>query len=138
MAVRNETRAQEDFGACYGRVVRPAEAAVERAALGSDFGANGYTTIRQADWLAAEVRVGPGDRLLDVGSGCGWPGLRIAQQTGCSVVITDLTLAGMRRGVARANSEGMVERVSAITASARNLPFRPDSFDAMVHTDVLC
>jgi 2-polyprenyl-3-methyl-5-hydroxy-6-metoxy-1,4-benzoquinol methylase len=138
MAVRDEARAQKEFSERYDRAVLPAAVAVERAALGSDHGASGFTTLAQADRLATELRVGPGDRVLDIGSGCGWPGLRVAQQTGCTVVLSDLTVAGVRRGVARARSDGMVERISGIAASARYLPFRPENFDAMVHTDVLC
>lgn len=138
MVVRNEAWAQEDFSERYGRAVLPVATAVERAALGTDYGANGYTTLPQADRLAAELQIAATDRLLDIGSGCGWPGLRIAQQTGCSVVISDLTMTGVRRGLDRARSDTMDEHVSAVAASARNLPFRPESFDAIVHTDVLC
>lgn len=118
--------------------VLPAALAVERAALGSDYGANGFTTVAQADQLAASVHVGPGDLLLDVGAGCGWPGLRIAALTGCSAVVSDLTLTGMRRALVRAHGDGMAGRVQAMVASAQMLPFRPESFDAMVHSDVLC
>jgi ubiquinone/menaquinone biosynthesis C-methylase UbiE len=44
----------------------------------------------------------------------------------------------MRQAVRRADDDGMAARTQAVVASARHLPFRPESFDAIVHTDVLC
>jgi hypothetical protein len=32
----------------------------------------------------------------------------------------------------------MADRTHAVVATARHLPFRPEQFDAIVHTDVLC
>jgi hypothetical protein len=49
---------------------------VERAVIGGDWGANGYTTMAQADVLARELGLGPGARLLDLGAGPGSPGRR--------------------------------------------------------------
>lgn len=138
MAVRNEAELLETFNERYSAAVLPAGIATERAALGTDYGANGFTTMAQANELAAALRVGSGDLLLDVGAGCGWPGLRIAAVTGCAAVLSDLTLPGMQRALTRARHDGMAERVHAVCASARHMPFRPESFDAMVHTDVLC
>lgn len=138
MAVRDEAQAQETFGQRYAAELLAGRIPLEREVLGTDHGANGYTTRAQADRLAAELRVGPGDLLLDLGSGCGWPGLHISGETGCDAVISDLTLSGMRRAQERARSDGMAGRIHAVAASARRLPFRPECFDAMVHTDVLC
>lgn len=47
---------------------------VERMVIGADFGADGYTTRTQADELARHPDLRPGVRLLEVGSGRGWPG----------------------------------------------------------------
>ena len=61
------------------------------------YGANGYTTAAQANLLAQRLDLGPGKRLLDVGSGRGWPGLYLAASTGCTVVLTDLLLLAVAR-----------------------------------------
>lgn len=111
---------------------------VERHALGSDFGATGYTTAAEADQLARLLDLGPGARLLDVGSGHGWPGLYLARETGCDVVLTDRPLEGLQAGARRAARRQISGLVGAVAACATRLPLRPESFDAVVHSDVLC
>ena len=73
---------------------------IEQAVIGGDWGANGYTTIRQADHLAAILRLAPGQWVLDLGAGHGWPGLYLALRTGCQVVLTDVPLEGLRLAIA--------------------------------------
>lgn len=138
MAVRDEAEARALFDERYGVGLVPAAVEVERMVIGADYGANGYTTRAQADLLAGELALAPGRRLLDMGAGRGWPGLYLSARTGCDVVLTDLPLAGLRSARARALADGLADRVSTAVASARHLPFRPDCFDAVVHTDVLC
>jgi cyclopropane fatty-acyl-phospholipid synthase-like methyltransferase len=112
--------------------------AAEIEVLGSDYRANGYTTIEQAHRLARLVGLGESDRLLDVGSGCGWPGLYLAEQYGCSVATVDPAHDGIVAGAERADRDGLTARHIAATAEGWALPFRTGSFDAIVHADVLC
>lgn len=132
---REEADARERFGHRYTRVA-PVLAELEREVMGSDYGANGYTPRSQADALAEALAMRAGECLLDIGSGCGWPGLYIASRSACEVVVTDMPMPGMRRARARIDADGLAG--SAVVATARHLPFRPESFDAVVHTDVLC
>lgn len=113
-------------------------AAIERRVIGADFGANGYTTLEQADDLGRRLGLGPADRLLDVGTGCGWPALHLALTTGCSVVATDVPVEGLRVAARRGHDERLGDRAVVACASATALPFRPGSFDAVIHADVLC
>jgi cyclopropane fatty-acyl-phospholipid synthase-like methyltransferase len=106
--------------------------------IGSDFGANGYTTVAQADLLAQRLDLAEGKRLLDVGSGRGWPGLYLSKTTGCTVVLTDLPDEAMRKATHRARSEGLSGRAHMVVSSGRRLPFGRASYDGIVHTDVLC
>ena len=92
----------------------------------------------QADQLAAGLELSASDRLLDIGTGRGWPGLYLAARTGCRVVLADLPLDGLRVAATRAQAEGLVARASVLAAAASRLPFRAGSFDAIIHTDVLC
>ena len=138
MGIREEADLQQTYADRYRRSLVEAGTVAEREALGSDYGASGYTTLAQADALVEQLALGPGSRLLDVGSGCGYPGLRLAARSGCDVVVADLTVPGMLQASRRAATDGMSARAAAVVASARHLPFRPDSFDAIVHADVLC
>jgi ubiquinone/menaquinone biosynthesis C-methylase UbiE len=136
MPTRDELDATERFGSRY-RVAEPVTIDLERAVLGTDYGANGYTTLSQAELLTRILALRAGERLLDIGAGCGWPGLYLAARTGCDVVVTDLPMTGMRRAHRRIRDDGLVS-AAAVVSTARHLPFRPQSFDAIVHTDVLC
>jgi len=138
MATREERERRETYDARYRAAILDANLQIEREAVGSDYGNNGYTTLAQADVVIEVLQLSESDRLLDIGSGAGWPGLYLSKRTGCRVVVSDLTLPGMQRATRRAAADDLTARTAAVVASARQLPFRPDSFDAMVHTDVLC
>ena len=138
MRIRDEQDASATFSERYGRPGSDTTRELERLVIGADFGANGYTTLAQADLMARMLRLRKGHRLLDVGSGRGWPGLYLAKTSECTVVLTDIPEQGMRTAQERAAVEGIAERTSAVVASARRLPFGAETFDAIVHTDVLC
>jgi cyclopropane fatty-acyl-phospholipid synthase-like methyltransferase len=127
-------RARQTYEVGEHRVARE----VERLTLGSDFGANGYATLTEVSALPGMLGLGPGQRLLDLGSGQGWPGLYLARQTGCRVVLTDVPVEGLVTAARRAIREDLAGRASAIAARGQMLPLRAGAFDAAIHTDVLC
>lgn len=134
---KDERQTRADFSARYS--VRPSRLIddIERRVLGAAWGANGFTTVRQADLLGAALELAEGTRLLDIGTGRGWPGLYLAARTGCEVVAADLPIEGIQIALRRAAEEEVV-CLGGVLSSARDLPFAPGSFDATVHTDVLC
>ncbi len=138
MTIRDERAARTEFAARYALPTGDANARIERDVIGAVWGANGYTTVAQADELGHRLKLGAGSRLLDVGTGRGWPGLYLAKQTGCSVVGTDMPAEGLVMAARRARAEGIAECVSLVAAAGAAQPFRPASFDAVVLTDVLC
>ena len=125
------------FSAVYSRPQTEAELAMEMEVFGASEGVRGYTTIAQADALARRLALRPGMRLLDIGAGRGWPGLYLARTTGCRAVLTDLPPAALRNSMERARRRRLDERCSFLVASGTHLPFRPRTFDAVVHTDTL-
>lgn len=106
--------------------------------LGSDYRANGYTTRTQADELGRLLDLEPGTALLDLGAGCGWPGLYLAERSGCDVASYDPMHEGLDVSRARAKKDGIESRHLAVRGHGDALPFRSRSFGAVVHTDVLC
>jgi cyclopropane fatty-acyl-phospholipid synthase-like methyltransferase len=122
----------------YAAGSHPVAREVERRTLGSDYGANGYATLAEVDELVRLLGLRPGRRLLDVGSGQGWPGLHLARRTGCDVVLTDVPFEGLATASARAAGDGTASRAWPLMARGEALPLRPASVDAVVHTDVLC
>ena len=122
----------------YAASAHPVAREVELRTLGSDFGANGYATLAEVDELREMLGLGPGRRLLDVGAGQGWPGLYLARETGCDVVLTDVPVEGPVAALRRAISDGTSSRAWPLVARGQSLPLRGASVDAVVHTDVLC
>jgi SAM-dependent methyltransferase len=138
MTTRQEKEANARFSQRYGEERGDVGRAIELAVIGGDWGANGYTTIAQADQLADMLELGARSLVLDIGAGRGWPGLYLAATTGCSVLMTDVPIEGLVSARARGQREGLDDRTWPVNASARDLPFPAETFDAVVHTDVLC
>jgi len=84
------------FSSRYGEEGTDAGRLVECRVIGANVGANGYTTLAQADRLVEALDLSPESRLLDLGSGRGWPGLHLAARTGCHTVLTDVPEAAVR------------------------------------------
>jgi hypothetical protein len=138
LVTREEWDTRQRFRDRYGEDRTEVVLRIERAVIGGDWGANGYTTMAQADLLGDSLGLAPGMLLLDLGAGRGWPGLYLAVRLGCDVVLSDVPFEGLRLALARADTERAGGRATAVASSARALPFRPGTFDAVVHTDVLC
>ena len=137
-ASKQERKTRSDYAERYR--VRASATVVdgaEREVIGDVWGANGFTTVHQAEELRRRLELGATSRLLDVGSGCGWPGLYLAQRTGCEVVVTDLPTEGLEVASSRAKAERL-RSLGAVAASAQYFPFAESSFDAIVHVDLIC
>ena len=135
---KDERQARQDFAERYAMTPSRVYAGIEQRVIGAVRGVNGYTTLAQADEIGRRLCLGPGDTLLDVGTGRGWPGLYLAKRSGCRVVGTDMPLNGLALTSRRAGRDGIADRVSVVAAAGAAQPFRARSFDAIVHTDVLC
>ena len=138
MTSRDEREARARFAERYAAPTAGVAAGIEQRVIGAVWGANGYTTVAQADGLGRRLQLRPGATLLDVGTGRGWPGLYLAAQTGCRVVGSDMPVDALATAARRSRREGIADRVDVVAAAGAAQPFRGESFDAVVHTDVLC
>ncbi len=111
---------------------------IEREACGTDYQANGYTDRAQAVEIGMLLGLEPESLLLDLGSGCGWPGLYLACRHHCRVVTVDPVEEGVSVSRSRARRDGLTARSLGVVASGERLPVRRGAFDAVVHVDVLC
>lgn len=133
-----EQAQRERFDAFYVRAQSAVMLSIERSVCGCDYGGNSWTTRVEARQLAKRLGLGPTLRLLDVGAGSGWPGLYMAETSGCDVVLVDLPLTGLRVAGERAIKDRLPGRCWLSVADAAELPFREDSFDAISSSDLLC
>jgi cyclopropane fatty-acyl-phospholipid synthase-like methyltransferase len=88
----------------------------------------------QLEDLLPELRLQPGQRVLDLGCGKGATSVFLAREADVDVTAVDLwtSEAELRSVVATA---GSADRVQVRQADARGLPFADDEFDAIVSID---
>jgi ubiquinone/menaquinone biosynthesis C-methylase UbiE len=128
----------ETFSNQYGLVLADAMLAIEQEACGSNYGGTSWTTRAEADRIVRLLDLAPNDRLLDIGSGAGWPGLYLAKTGGCDVALTDLPFSGLQIAARRAVADQHAGVCWTAAADGARLPFRDASFHAISHSDVLC
>ena len=111
---------------------------LERSVLGCDYGGTSWTTRREAGRIAELLGLRPGVRLLDVRAGAGWPGLYLAQLTGCDVVLADLPVVGLQIALSAPRPTASRSDARLWWQTAPRCLLETISFDALSHADVLC
>jgi ubiquinone/menaquinone biosynthesis C-methylase UbiE len=111
---------------------------IEQSVCGCSYGASSWTTRAEADSAIDMLGLAPGKRLLDIGTGCGWPGLYLASASGCEAMLLDMPFSGLLAAARRAAEDGMAGRCLPVQGDGAAIPFADESFDAVFHSDVLC
>ena len=84
--------------------------------------------------LTAIERLAPahGEKILDIGCGCGTTSLELARRAGASGHVTAVDISQLMLEVARrAAKEAQLTNITFLEADAQTYPFRPRSFDAL-------
>lgn len=135
--MKKRRESERRFRQRYSTKETDAALIVEREVIGGNVGANGYTTVAQADMLAERLELDRQTLLLDIGCGRGWPGLYLSEKTGCHVVLSDIPLPALRAAMRRAEKRRLLRRTRLVRASGTHPPFARQTFDAITHTDTL-
>lgn len=133
-----EEAMREQFGQFYAESHLPVNQRIEQAVCGCCYGGVSWATRAEIDRVSDILKLGPGDQLMDLGAGSGWPGLYLAQASGCDVTLTDLPHEGLVIAAERAKTDDLTSAVHTLVADGQGLPFKDRSFDALTHSDVLC
>ncbi|HSP06052.1 MAG TPA: class I SAM-dependent methyltransferase [Acidobacteriota bacterium] len=126
------------YDANYGNFQTELYEQIRREAFGEDIGQSSWLTLEEQRKFLGWINLSAGKMLLDVACGSGGPALRIAADTGCSVVGIDVHEAAISTANSLAAARGMTERAEfrLVNASGR-LPFRDGSFDAVTCIDAI-
>ncbi len=86
--------------------------------------------------VAARMEIGPGSRVLDIGSGLGGPARTLAERYDCEVVGIDLTAVFCEAATELSRWVVLLGKTRFVQGDATALPFEAASFDAVmtIHT----
>jgi cyclopropane fatty-acyl-phospholipid synthase-like methyltransferase len=94
----------------------------------------GANSLWLAEWLSEVVDLKPGMRVLDLGCGRAAQSIFLAREFGVQVWAADLWFSAAENQQ-RIRDAGVEDRVTAVHADARSLPFEPEAFDAILCID---
>jgi SAM-dependent methyltransferase len=109
-----------------------------QSVCGCEYHGSSWMSATEAEELSVLMKLAPGSKLLDIGSGTGWPALFQARSTGAQVTLTDISIEGLKSAEIKASDSGIGNSCQAILSGADKLPFARGHFDAIGHADVLC
>jgi 2-polyprenyl-3-methyl-5-hydroxy-6-metoxy-1,4-benzoquinol methylase len=126
------------YDANYGNFQTALYADIRREAFGEDIGQNSWLTAKEQDMFLGWLDLSPGKTLLDVACGSGGPTLRIAENTGCSVVGIDLHEQAISTAKSLASQRNLKERTEFYVVNASEpLPFPDARLDAITCVDAI-
>jgi SAM-dependent methyltransferase len=110
-----------------------------RAVYGPDYPeeADPYSFVTLTDLrrIAAELGVGPGKTMLDLGCGRGGPGLWVARETGASLVGVDFSQSAVEAARQRAEEFGLGERSRFVVCDAAAIDLADATLDGAISID---
>jgi len=89
-------------------------------------------------YLGAALRLGPGQRVLDVAAGQGTSAIHLAQRYGCSVLGIEYSYVSVERATLAAQAAGVAHLVTFEQGDAEQLPVLTASFDVVICECAFC
>jgi ubiquinone/menaquinone biosynthesis C-methylase UbiE len=130
-----------DFNDAFGEPESAVQARVWTEVLGDEYPAElapySYTTRSELAAIAAELQVGTGDLLVDIGSGRGGPGLWVTARTGADYLAVDISDTGLAEVGRRAEALDLGDRVRTASGSFESLPLGDGEAAAVMSIDAL-
>ncbi|MBV9025050.1 MAG: class I SAM-dependent methyltransferase [Streptomycetaceae bacterium] len=93
--------------------------------------------VRTVQEVAVQARVGPGSRVLEIGSNTGFTSVNLSLLTGSSVLGIDVNPASVAEAEAYARLHGLSDRVRFEVQDARGLSIEDASFDTVWLSNVV-
>jgi SAM-dependent methyltransferase len=122
----------------YGNFESDLYSEIRREAFGEDIGQNSWLTVDEQDRFIQALALSPEKKLLDVACGAGGPALRIAENTGCSLVGIDVHEHAIAAARSLAEKQGLALRAQFhLTNASGRLPFPDCEFDAITCIDAI-
>jgi 2-polyprenyl-3-methyl-5-hydroxy-6-metoxy-1,4-benzoquinol methylase len=126
------------YDANYGNFHTDLYARVRRQAFDEDIGQNSWLGAREQDRLLPLLNLSRGSKLLDIACGAGGPALRIATQTGCSVLGVDVHSSAIEAAAALAVTHRLRGTAEFLVGNAAEPLLLPDSsFEAITCIDAI-
>ncbi len=88
--------------------------------------------LRATEELLEMCRIKEGSRVLEVGCGVGMTSVLLAKKYGCTAVGIDINEGMVNRARERAEKENAEGKAEFMVADAQALPFRANTFDAVI------
>jgi SAM-dependent methyltransferase len=129
------------FNETFAAPVSAVAARIWSEVLGDEYPANldihSFVSISELNRFAGELRLSPGDVLVDVGCGRGGPGLWVATQTDARLIGIDIAEAALSAARGRALALGIAERAEFRRGSFQDTGLSNASTNAVMSVDAL-
>jgi cyclopropane-fatty-acyl-phospholipid synthase len=93
--------------------------------------------VHKLDLVCRKLGLGPGQSLLEIGTGWGGLALHAAARYGCTVTTTTISEEQARLVRERVAAAGLSDRVRVLTADYRDLPRLLERFDRLVSVEMI-
>ncbi|MDO8615251.1 MAG: class I SAM-dependent methyltransferase [Dehalococcoidia bacterium] len=102
-----------------------------------DFGHISFVTLPQLRRIAAELRLGPGGTLVDLGCGRAGPALWVARELGAQLIGVDFAAVAVEQAGARAAALGLAGQARFVVGTFADTGLDPESADGAMSEDAL-